>query len=297
MKIHVVKPNETLFSISNMYGLTPDFLQNINQLPNPSNLVVGQSLIILFPEIMHTVMPGETLTSIAKMYSVSTMSLIQNNPQINNINHIIAGSLIVIKFQNQNFSNRDIIVNAYTYANLNQDYLKTVVPYLTYITPFTYGINDDGNLIPVDDFETTSLALEYGVKPIMHISTLTQDGRFSNALAKSILNNTLLQYKIIENILKEMEEKNYEGLDIDFEFILPENKYDYAVFVTRLTKELNKNGYILIIALAPKISADQKGLLYEGHDYFALGNASNYAFIMTYEWGYTYGPPMAVAPI
>ena len=37
--------------------------------------------------------------------------------------------------------------------------------------------------------------------------------------------------------------------------------------------------------------------LYEAHDYKLLGQSANYVLLMTYEWGYTYGPPMAVAPI
>ena len=50
-------------------------------------------------------------------------------------------------------------------------------------------------------------------------------------------------------------------------------------------------------ALAPKTSPDQKGLLYEGIDYRLLGEAADRVMLMTYEWGYTYGPPMAVAPL
>ena len=49
--------------------------------------------------------------------------------------------------------------------------------------------------------------------------------------------------------------------------------------------------------MAPKTSADQPGLLYEGKDYRALGMIANSVLVMTYEWGYTYGPPMSVAPI
>lgn len=51
------------------------------------------------------------------------------------------------------------------------------------------------------------------------------------------------------------------------------------------------------MALAPKTSADQPGLLYEGHDYAALSANADAVLLMTYEWGYTYGPPMAVAPL
>ena len=61
-----------------------------------------------------------------------------------------------------------------------------------------------------------------------------------------------------------------------------------------LTQEL---GIPLIIALAPKTYADQPGILYEGHNYRALGEQADAVLLMTYEWGYAYGPPMAVAPL
>lgn len=60
---------------------------------------------------------------------------------------------------------------------------------------------------------------------------------------------------------------------------------------------MNEKGYTVSVALAPKTSADQPGLLYEGKDYKLLGEAANSVLLMTYEWGYTYGPPMAVAPL
>ena len=53
----------------------------------------------------------------------------------------------------------------------------------------------------------------------------------------------------------------------------------------------------MYVSLAPKVRADQAGLLYEGHDYPALGAAAELSMLMTYEWGYTYGPPMPVAPL
>ena len=49
--------------------------------------------------------------------------------------------------------------------------------------------------------------------------------------------------------------------------------------------------------LAPKTSDAQQGLLYESHNYGAIGEIADSVLLMTYEWGYTYGPPMAVAPL
>ena len=37
--------------------------------------------------------------------------------------------------------------------------------------------------------------------------------------------------------------------------------------------------------------------MYKRQDYRLLGEAANHVMLMTYEWGYSQGPPMAVAPI
>jgi spore germination protein len=50
-------------------------------------------------------------------------------------------------------------------------------------------------------------------------------------------------------------------------------------------------------ALAPKTSAAQAGEWYTAHDYKAHGQIADFVVIMTYEWGYSGGPPMAVSPI
>lgn len=106
-----------------------------------------------------------------------------------------------------------------------------------------------------------------------------------------------VQRALIDNLEQAVLDKNYQGLDVDFEFISPQDAGAYADFLGRLSGRFNPMGYLVIAALAPKTSAQQKGLLYEGHNYRAVGQAVNRVFLMTYEWGYTYGPPMAVAPL
>lgn len=92
-------------------------------------------------------------------------------------------------------------------------------------------------------------------------------------------------------------QKGYAGVDIDFEYILAEDRDAFTAFVGRVAEAMRSIGKQTSVALAPKQSADQKGLLYEGKDYGGLAKAADYVLLMTYEWGYTYGPPMAVAPI
>ena len=86
-------------------------------------------------------------------------------------------------------------------------------------------------------------------------------------------------------------------LRVDFEYIYPSDREAYNEFLRYVSSRIKPIGYILTTAIAPKISASQQGLLYEAHDYLVHGEVADHVIIMTYEWGYTYGPPMAVAPI
>jgi len=131
----------------------------------------------------------------------------------------------------------------------------------------------------------------------MHLSTLTESGVFSVELAAQLLNNKAVWSTLIGNVLNVIKEKGYYGLDVDFEFLGIENAAKYAAFITLARQTLNAQGYPVMVALAPKTSVTQPGVLYQGHDYKALGNAANAVLIMTYEWGYTFGPPMAISPI
>ncbi len=77
-------------------------------------------------------------------------------------------------------------------------------------------------------------------------------------------------------------------MDIDFEYILPEDRVPFADFVAQTRDFFAPYGYPVSVALAPKTSDNQQGVLYEGKDYALLGKAADSVLLMTYEWGYTY---------
>lgn len=295
MEIHVVLKGETVFSIARRYGVTESSIILNNELPNPTNLVEGQTIVILFPEQIHTVAPGETLRSIALQYGVTLNQIYRNNIRLKGSEEIFPGETIVISYRDKPTDSLE--ANAYAYPFIDQTLLRQSLPYLTYLTPFTYGFTFNGRLVQLDDEELIAISKEYGTAPLMHLSTLTEQGNFSNELASRVFNNKEVQDLLIDNVIKTMKQKGYYGLDIDFEFVLANEAALYASFVANITYQLNAQGYEVIVALAPKTSANQPGLLYEGHDYRGLGSAANGVLLMTYEWGYTYGPPMAVAPI
>lgn len=135
-----------------------------------------------------------------------------------------------------------------------------------------------------------------GTAPVLHLSTLTENGQFSTERAETVLTDGAMQAALLTQIADMVRVKGFAGVDVDFEYLPGYLSGAYAAFLERLRRILRPIGRFLWVALAPKTSADQRGLLYEGHDYAALDAAVDAALLMTYEWGYTAGPPMAVAP-
>ncbi|GFI60925.1 spore germination protein YaaH [Clostridiales bacterium] len=295
MLIHVVKAGETIYTIADYYGVSADSIVINNQLQNPDELVVGQTIVILYPKRVYTATEGDAINSISAKTGVPVKTLRRNNTVLNSGLDIYPGQTIVLEYEQEKLGAID--VNGYAYTFINDDILAGCLPFLTYLSIFSYGLRSDGGLIYANDERLLNYAAEYGVKAILVLTSLTEEGTFSSETVAEFLADYNAQTNFINNIIPFMKEKGYYGADIDFEFIPPQYSETFAKFIGRFSEALNAEGMILFTALAPKISADQPGLLYEGHNYALIGEASDYVLVMTYEWGYTYGPPMAVAPI
>lgn len=295
MVIHVVRPGDSVYAIALEYGVPMSQVVLDNGLEQAGRLVTGQALVIRFPMLVHTVRPGETAGSIARAYGLTLRQLWRKNPILGGAPDVYPGQTLVIDYQEG--PKQPITVNSYAYPFIDKDLLRGVVPSLTWLAPFTYGFGPMGGLVELEDRELIAMARAGGATPLMHLSTLTPEGNFSNELAHIALTDPSVQARLIDSVVKELERKGYRGLDVDFEYVYPEDAGAYAAFLATLNERLSPLGYPVIAALAPKISADQRGALYEGHDFAAIGAAADRVLLMTYEWGYTYGPPMAVAPL
>lgn len=295
MIIYTVKEGDTLSDIARKYDTTVSRIAQDNRIDPSLSLVVGQSLVILIPTEVYTVKEGDTVISIAKAFNITTSEIWQNNPVLQGKNALFPGQTIVISYPDATFGEKEIGGYAYTYVE--DDLLRKTLPYLTYLSVFPYGLTDTGEIIsPAGDERLINTAKEYNVRPLLSLTSLTPDGVFSSELVNSVLSNPTLRDTVIDNTVNTVFEKGFGGVDMDFEFIDPSLREAYAQFVELLKGRLGES-YTVITDLAPKTYRDQPGLLYEAHDYSSLGNASDRVFLMTYEWGYMYGPPLAISPV
>lgn len=247
---------------------------------------------------IYIVQSGDTVNSIALENGVSVDSVIYNN-QLEYPYALAIGQALLLTKGTVSNERKTVSVNGYAYPFINTFVLNQTLPYLSALSIFSYGFTAEGDLLPppLDDTFMIEAAIQYQAAPILTLTPFGPDGQFSNYLITQLVNNWEARENLIQQIIATIQEKGFQGVDVDFEFILAEDREAFAEFVTRLREELNALGYTVSVALAPKTSDNQAGLLYEGKDYALLGEAANSVLLMTYEWGYTYGPPMAVAPI
>ena len=293
MEPYVVKSGDTVHQIARRYSTSADGIIFANQLQNPNVLSIGQALLIPSQESHYTAGRGDTLYSIARRHGVSLPHLVAANPQIANPNRIYPGQGIVIPTDGRPM--RGIIVNGYV-TDAADSTLDATLPYLTFLSPFSYRSDLLGNLTPTFNLNLT-LSSGRHTANLLTLTNLLEAGGFSSQIAHAILTDQTVQDTFLENVEALLRQGGWYGVNVDFEYIYQFDRESYNQFLRRLTQRMHRLGYLVVTALAPKRSDSQQGLLYAAHDYASHGQTVDYVVLMTYEWGYTYGPAMAVAPL
>ncbi len=295
MIFYTVKQGDTISSIARNYNVSPDRLVFDNGLETIDTLVVGQNLIILEPDVIYTVEGGDTLFSVAEKFGTSAAQLRRNNPYITTGNELMPGQILVISYNDtpQNTAR----INGYVYPFISRLLLRRSLPFLSTITVFGYGFTETGELLEPDDSMVLEEARNFTVAPILLLTSIVENGNFSTERSSLLFNDLMLQNTVLNNVADVMRQKGYRGLDIDFEYVNPNDKDAFISFIENAVSIMHENGFFVNVDLAPKSSANQSGLLYSAHDYPIIGAIADTVFLMTYEWGYTYGPPQAVAPL
>lgn len=247
---------------------------------------------------IYVVQENDTIERIAGLYGTTVSELSYIN-QIPYPYRLAIGQAVLVPAGEMTEDRRVVTANGYAYPFISPWVLQQTLPYLTNLLVFSYGFTTGGELVPpqVPDDWMIAEAINFSASPILTLTPFGVDGRFNNNLIHAVVTDETAKENLIQNLLLTMPEKNFRGVDVDFEYILAEDRDLFTAFVAELRNRMNQEGYTVSVALAPKTSADQQGLLYEGKDYRGLGEAADEVLLMAYEWGYTYGPAMAVAPL
>jgi len=297
MQIHVVQSGQSLYGIAKIYGTTVADIAEANQIDPTKTLVIGQALVIPITGRYYFVQPGDSLYKIGRRFGVPYLTLAQINAF-----HPEATLPVGLRLYIPPMPKTAIESNAYAEA-YNGRFADRVIAsvdehalQLTYVAPFSFEAQADGSLKMIDVSPIQTAAASGGSALMMAVTNL-ENGAFSDLLGARILNNSDVQDRLLSNILLEAQRYGFRDIHFDFEYLRPEDREPYNAFLRKASKRLHGAGLLMSTALAPKTSAAQSGRWYTAHDYRVHGEVADFVVIMTYEWGYSAGPPMAVSPI
>lgn len=281
-----------------MYGTTVQSIVDANQITEPSRLVIGQALVIPIVGNYYYVQPGDSLWSISQRFGMNYLTLSQVNGL--NVNQpLMIGMRLYIPPQPK--TKAEILAYLEPRGNTVSDTLldqaKEAGPYLTYLALFSYQVRRDGSLQAPPIQGVKEVASESGTALAMVITNL-ENSQFSQELANDIFQSTAVQDLLIDNIIKEANRiGGVKDIHFDIENLGSNLRVPYNNFLRKAVEKIHAAGFTVSTALAPKTRANQKGPWYESHDYKVHGEIVDFVLLMTYEWGYSGGPPMAVSPI
>jgi len=297
MQIYVVRQNDTLSRIARSFGTTAEDIAEANELPNPNNLVIGQALVIPIIGNFYLVQAGDTLWSISRKFQVSYQQLAAvNRIPVNQPLQIGSRLYIPQRPKTRAEFNAYVEPRGTSVAPVLENSARDAAPYLTYLAPFSFQALRDGSLKEPLLNNFPAIANENN-NVLMMVITNQENDQFSDELGRILLNDIVIQDRFLNNIVTTAKKYNFRDIHFDFEHLRPADREAYNQFLRKAKTRFKREGWLLSTALAPKTSATQQGQWYEAHDYKAHGEIVDFVVIMTYEWGYSGGPAMAVSPI
>ena len=157
------------------------------------------------------------------------------------------------------------------------------------IAPFWYTLNPDGSIVNRyggHQYEAVNIASNNNVDVLPLIN--------NNQSSNMMLVDPAIRTESVNNIIELVENHNYDGVNIDFEFIPPWTRDGYTAFIRELRQNMPSDK-LVTISVFPKINVPLD--LHGAFDYGALARHVDRLVIMTYDHHWSTGPAGPIAPI
>ena len=181
-----------------------------------------------------------------------------------------------------------------SFDSINRTSFEANADILDEVSPFWYSTNARGNLLHGRDARDETLIELAHSKNVLVLPTIHNVVNGVDPVP-AILSSADRRSQHVRNIVEEVLNNNYDGIDIDYEAIDSSLREQYSAFITELAKALHSQGKQLTIAVHAK-DCDYCGL--GGfQDWPVLGQAVDRLRIMTYDYHWRGGGPGPVAPL
>lgn len=297
--IYTVAPGDTLYRIAQQFETTVEMLAEVNDIDDPDYIEAGAELVIPgWIGIEYTVRPGDTLWAISRQFGVS-VGLIARVNQVINPSLIFPFQTLVIPQKAPDLVKPDAEVLAYIFPDAYgmRQAAPVAGPCLTYSALFQFRVTRSGDLIvPPDPAALVDISRQHLISSLAVVTNWEGD-LFQPGLARDVMGDSSIRARTIASIRDVLAQYGFSGVNVDFENMYPEDRPLYNRFIEELRDTLRPLGYLVTIAVAPKASDRPNDPWVGTFDYATLGRLVDIMYIMTYEWGWIGGPPMAIAPL
>ncbi len=109
----------------------------------------------------------------------------------------------------------------------------------------------------------------------------------------TLLSNPARRNNLINQLYNEVQRNNYDGVNIDFEFIAANDADYFTVFLQELKNRLGWNKELSVAVFARTVNDNWV----TGYDYQAIGEIVDRLVVMSYDYSYKTSDPGPVAPL
>ncbi|MFJ5762688.1 glycosyl hydrolase family 18 protein [Neobacillus sp. NPDC093182] len=296
MSVHVVGAGESLWTISNRYGVPIQTIVELNGLPSAGGLVPGLALYIpdnQLPIRSYQIKTGDQIRVLAQRFRTDISTILAANPGVKP-NQLFVGQMIHIPSPIKlEIATLGFIVPSGESAVLS--ILDSLAGQLTYLAVVAYSFTTEGyayNLI--EDSAIVARSKQLNITPLLMIRNFTGVD-FSAELAGHVLANPVYRRNLVQSIVNLTKQRGFGGVSIDFEFIPPPQRNDFNVFLRDLKNALGE--LILHVNVHAKTEDIPTNRIIGAYDYAAIGTIADFVAVMTIDYGYPGGPPDPIAPI
>lgn len=160
------------------------------------------------------------------------------------------------------------------------------------IATYTYTTDNYGNLSGIAPSEQITYANKQKIKPLALVTN-----NFSPVVAKAVLENSTSSQNLINNIIIQLEDNNYHGVNIDFEGLFYYDRSYFTSFLKNLYTQLHPIGYEVTVDVPAKTADSLTDNWNGAYDYSSISQNADKVIIMTYDEHYSGGNAGPIASI
>ena len=241
MAIHVVRSGETLWAISNFYGVSISSIVRDNGLMSIDYTVPGLALYI--PENRtslyqryYQIKAGDQLWMLARRFQTSVEQILQANLGLDPYQLTVGQMLIIPSPVKLPITTLGFIEPYNPEVFLSN--FPQLANQLSYIAVAAFSMTEEGYAyVTLRDQEIVVRSKQLNVTPLLMIRNF-RDGEFSPEFIGNVLENPLYRNHLITSLVKLVRTRGYEGVSIDFEFVPPERRSEFTIFLKDLKMTL-----------------------------------------------------------